>query len=528
MVIGEVLQCFGAELLALFDDFFSAFVIPADGVQDGVALAGGEPDVVLAGGFCYLPAKFIEVGSFFAADKLHQLLGGVVQLAEFVPVANVGQAALAGGVEADALLFAPAGDGVFLTFYKVFFVHLLPVFFPQPFHHLAHCSVETQRRDALGRKTGAAAIGALDADLVIAEVGVVEHAGGNANGLAVVVQVALDVGQVLVGPGNLLDVFGGQLAVFVAQVFAQLAVQGVGGDEHDLAPAAGGVVVGKQPDGGGDAGVVEQVVGQLNDVIVRVVFAEVAGDIGCAAAGIAGEQAGTVVHRGNARTQRAGVQGLHLADHFHEKQQLAVAGARGGVHGFAVAPIVGQLNLKARIDDVPAVLDVFDLAAPAFAVGRIGQHEVEAPVFKFVGGQGGADADVFGAVALDHHVGFADGVGLVVDFLAEQIHVAAGGNAVGRILDVVLRFGQHAARAAGGVINGDHRRQLVADGVEHQVGHQMDDFARGEMLTGFFVVFFVEAANQLLEDIAHAQVGQAGQGISIRVGAVVGREVDAR
>src|SRR5690625_464669 len=56
----------------------------------------------------------------------------------------------------------------------------------------------------------------------------------------------------------------------------------------------------------------------------------------------------------------------------------------------------------------------------------------------------------------------------------------------------------------------------------------MDDFARGEMLTGFFDVFLVEAAGQLLDDIAHAQVGQGGQGASIGVGAVVGRKVDAR
>ena len=169
---------------------------------------------------------------------------------------------------------------------------------------------------------------------------------------------------------------------------------------------------------------------------------------------------------------------------------------------------------------------MLELAAPAFAIGRVRQHEIEAVPREFIRRQGRADLDVLRVVALDHHVGFADGVGLVVDFLAIEVDVALGGDGAVGFLDVTLRLGQHSAAAAGGVVDCHHRRQPVADRVEDEVGHQVDDFARCEVLPGFLVVFLVELADQLFEDIAHTEVRQPGHHVAVRVFGVVGREVD--
>ena len=63
-----------------------------------------------------------------------------------------------------------------------------------------------------------------------------------------------------------------------------------------------------------------------------------------------------------------------------------------------------------------------------------------------------------------------------------------------------LGHGQHAARAAGPVID-----EIAArfDGLGHrqedQVGHELDHIARRKVLAGLFVVFFVKAADQFLE-----------------------------
>ena len=164
------------------------------------------------------------------------------------------------------------------------------------------------------------------------------------------------------------------------------------------------------------------------------------------------------------------------------------------------------------------------LRGPAFAVGRVGEHEVEATGGEFIGGQGGADLDVLRVVALDHHVGFADGIGFVVDFLAVEVDIPVVGGIF--LFDKVLGLGEHATATAGRVVHGEGERQILLDGIEHQVGHQLDHFPRGEVLPGLFVVFFVEFADQLFKHIAHAQVGQGRQAVAIRVHRFVGGEVD--
>ena len=82
----------------------------------------------------------------------------------------------------------------------------------------------------------------------------------------------------------------GEGAVFRSEVFAELFVELGGIDELDLALAVLGLLVGEHPDVGGDAGVVEDVVRELDDGFQQVVLDEVLADVTGTAAGIPGEE----------------------------------------------------------------------------------------------------------------------------------------------------------------------------------------------------------------------------------------------
>jgi len=68
---------------------------------------------------------------------------------------------------------------------------------------------------------------------------------------------------------------------------------------------------------------------------------------------------------------------------------------------------------------------LFDLL-PFHAKGRIGQHVVEFPVRVAVIGKGVAGFDVGDILPLDEHVGFADRIGLIVEFLPEHGQAGLG------------------------------------------------------------------------------------------------------
>ena len=508
------------------DDLFRIVGVPTDRAQDGVLLGRRQLDLARLQHLADVSTEGVVIRRLVAADRLHQLKADPDQLALPQPESGIDQLGALFGIQGGFLLLAPGLDRLGLRLQEAGLVDLVAMLGPQMLHWRAQGLVKTQGFQPFGAELGAATVGAFDGDLVITEIAVVEDPRRDADRVAVSVQVALDRLEGQVGGNDGVDLLGREFAVLVAQVLAQLAIHQVGVDQLHAAPPRRGLGVGQQPDVGGDASVVEQVIRQLDDGVQQVVFDDVAADVGFAAARVAGEQAGAVVDRGDTRADGAVGDGLHLAHHLHQEQQLPVAGAGGGVDGFHLAPKVGQIDPKARVDDVLAILDVPEFAAPAFAVGRVGQHEVEALAREFVGRQRGADLDVLGVVALDHHVGFADGVGLVVDFLAVKIDVAPGGDGALGLLDVVLGLGQHPAAAAGRVVDGHHRGQLAADRVEDEVGHQVDDLPRGEVLPGFLVVLFVELADQLFKDIAHAEVRQAGHQVAIRVLGVVGRQVD--
>jgi hypothetical protein len=140
---------------------------------------------------------------------------------------------------------------------------------------------------------------------------------------------------------------------------------------------------------------------------------------------------------------------VHLRRHVHQEQHLAVAGA-----GDERQLLAGVHDLEARVAHAVLAAHGLEVLLPALAVGRVGEHEVE-----FLAGEGvvrqrgplGAADDVVGvlALALDQHVGLADGVGLGVDLLAVQARGDLQAAALADGGERLLGHGEHAAGAAG-------------------------------------------------------------------------------
>ena len=105
------------------------------------------------------------------------------------------------------------------------------------------------------------------------------------------------------GVADALDVVSAQLAVLVAEVFAQRLEPVAGVDQLDVALALGRLAVAEQPDVGGDAGVVEDVERQGDDRLQPVVFDDPAADVALALAGVAGEEGAAVVDLGDAAAE---------------------------------------------------------------------------------------------------------------------------------------------------------------------------------------------------------------------------------
>ncbi len=180
-----------------------------------------------------------------------------------------------------------------------------------------------------------------------------------------------------------------------------------------------------------------------------------------------------------------------------QEEQLSVADARepGAEPAGGAALVLG--------------LDGVLVALPVFAIGRIGEQVVEAFVGEAVARERAAELDIvgIGAVGTLHvEVGLADGERLGVDLLAEQMHL---GMRV-QLEDALFSRGEYATTAAAGVI---HSADDVLSGEgalvlsEEQADHEADHLTRGEVLAGVLVQRLVELADQLLEDIAHLDVG---------------------
>jgi hypothetical protein len=175
------------------------------------------------------------------------------------------------------------------------------------------------------------------------------------------------------------------------------------------------------------------------------------------------------------------------------------------------------------------ILDIALLLLPLHAEGRIGEHIVESPFLPVAGpveavlGEGVAQDDGVCILAFDEHVGLADGPGFVVPVLTEELGL---GVAV-EVADVFFRDGQHAARAAGGIVDGfdDVAAGEVFLRREEEIDHELYDLAGGEMLPGLLVRLLCADANEFLEDIAHLDVVHA-LGREVHRGELLDHEVE--
>jgi hypothetical protein len=213
----------------------------------------------------------------------------------------------------------------------------------------------------------------------------------------------------------------------------------------------------------------------------------------------------------------------------HQEHELPVAGA-GDELEFGVAAVADD---EARVVESLLAAHALQIGLPTLAVGRVGDHEVELAL----NGTGRRTAWIclrrrrcsrLAAFALQQQVGLADGVGFVADFLPEQVDGDFLAVVVGQFVQGFLGHGQHAAGAAGAVVEQiGAGLDAVGHGQEQQLGHELDHVARREVLARLFVVLFVEAADQLLEHGAHAVVVQRRQlDAAIRVLHGQRREVD--
>ncbi|MET3578920.1 hypothetical protein ABID19_001945 [Mesorhizobium robiniae] len=77
------------------------------------------------------------------------------------------------------------------------------------------------------------------------------------------------------------------------------------------------------------------------------------------------------------------------------------------------------------------------------------------------------------------------------------------------IAHVLLRAGEHSARAAGGIEH-PHGYARLAEKIirieKKQIDHQRDDLARREVIAGRFVRQFVKAADQVFENQTHVLI----------------------
>ena len=278
------------------------------------------------------------------------------------------------------------------------------------------------------------------------------------------------------------------------------------------------LAVGEHPDVGGDAGVVEELLGQGDERLEQVVLENPAANLALAAARVAREQRRAVHDDGDPRAALGPT--ADVRQHVQQEQELAVADARQ-----ARSEAAGR---------APVVLVAHRVlvALPVLAVGRVGDHVVEAGAVVPVVRKRAAEDDVVRVppvAGLHEEVRLADGERLRVHFLAEQVNAGVGVHGRGDELafarlsrrDVLLGDGEHAARAAARVVDAPHdplRAQPPPVAGQQQVDHEVDDVARREVLAGVLVQRLVELANEFLEDGAHRRVvHRVGVQVDLRV-----------
>ena len=114
-------------------------------------------------------------------------------------------------------------------------------------------------------------------------------------------------------------------------------------------------------------------------------------------------------------------------------------------------------------------------------------------------------------IAFQRHIGFANRVGLRIDFLTKQMNGYILASPLCESLKSVLSNRKHATRPAGSVIT--RVRGIfnpVSNRHKHEVSHQLNNVTRCPVFTSLFIVGLIEFAHQLLENRAHAMIIQTG------------------
>ena len=170
--------------------------------------------------------------------------------------------------------------------------------------------------------------------------------------------------------------------------------------------------------------------------------------------------------------------------------------------------------------------DVVFFRLPFHAKGWVGQHVVKVfvgvavainePVLGFARTQRVPKGDVGDVFALDHQIRAANGIRLRVVLLPKQVNAGTGVQAAVWVFDDFFRFRQHPACAAGRVVNTYDFAFFINQVVmrQQQIDHQLDDFARREMIARFFIGLFVETPHEIFKQIAH---GDVGDGVRMQV-----------
>ena len=125
-----------------------------------------------------------------------------------------------------------------------------------PHHRLFECFVITQRLDVLLGKLCFEPFGSFDGNLVVPKRLIVKHLAGDT-----VVTRSCYFSHLAIDIHDLCDMLWSQLAVFIAQIFTQLRIQTIGIYQLYFSFTVRGFVVAEYPDVGGNAGVVEEIVG---------------------------------------------------------------------------------------------------------------------------------------------------------------------------------------------------------------------------------------------------------------------------
>ena len=189
-----------------------------------------------------------------------------------------------------------------------------------------------------------------------------------------------------------------------------------------------------------------------------------------------------------------------------------------------------MMHSETRIGQVLLAAHTVKICFPAFAVWRVGKHEVELHRREGVEGERGTVFDILCGLtfSFQQQVCFADGVSFGIDLLPEEMDRDFLAMFTSKLVKRFLSDGEHSPGTARAVIDAvSGVPDVIGYGHKDQISHELYHIAGRKMLAGLFVVFFVKAPNELLEDRSHGMIVQTRQAdIPVLVEHGIGTEVN--